>query len=620
MGKKKLWISGFLAAVLITAGVGLGIWWMQRTDSTSGIEFVIGVSQANMRESWRLALVDEIEAAAAEYSNVRLIMTDATSDGEKQEKDVEKLQEFGIDLLIISPCEGERITETIGRVYEKIPVIVMDRAVEGFDYTLFIGPDNELIGRQAGESAVQLLGSSRGKVLELCGRPDSQSGQKRSKGFESIMSRYSRIRTEQLYVESEGRDEAEELILRNEGRLKNIDVIFAHNDYMALGVANALDKLKMDIEIIGIDGFKGENEGIDLVRQGRIAETITCPTGGQEAVRYAMDILGAVDGVPKQIILRSFPVTADNIDETDRWSRYKKTDEGKITVGYSQIGTESGWRLANTKSIKSAAKAAGIELLMEDANQSQENQIKAIRGFIKKQVDVIVITPVIDSGWDDILNEVKAAGIPVILSDRSVEVKEDNLYLTFLGADVIEEGRRAARWITKQVPYEEDTIEIMQLEGTIGSSSAIERQIGFEETISEYEGYDIAYSACGDFTYEGGRDVVEEYLRNNTWDIDVIFAQNDDMALGAVECLEENGIRAGQDVKIVSVDGTKAAFEALQKGSLNCVVECNPLLGPQLMKAVLDLMDGKELPLRIITDERVYDQSNVDKFIHDRKY
>lgn len=620
MGKKKLWIAGFLAAVLIAAGVGLGTWWMQRTDSTSGIEFVIGVSQANMRESWRLALVDEIEAAAAEYSNVRLIMTDATSDSEKQEKDVEKLQEFGIDLLIISPCEGERITETIGRVYEQIPVIVMDRAVEGFDYTLFIGPDNELIGRQAGESAVQLLGSSQGKVLEVCGREDSQSGQKRSKGFESIMSRYSLVKTEQWYVESEGRDEAEEMILHNEGRLKDIDVIFAHNDYMALGIANALDKLGRDIEIIGIDGFKGENEGIDLVRQGRIAETITCPTGGQEAVRYAMDILEEVDGVPKQIILRSFPVTAENMDETDRWSRYKKTDDEKITVGYSQIGTESGWRLANTESIKSAAKAAGIELIMEDADQSQENQIKAIRGFIEKQVDVIVITPVIDSGWDDILNEVKAAGIPVILSDRSVEVKEDNLYLTFLGADVIEEGCRAARWIVKNVPYDRNTIKIMQLEGTIGSSSAVERQIGFEETISEYEGYDITYSSSGDFTYEGGRDVVEKYLRDNTWDIDVIFAQNDDMALGAVECLEENGIRAGEDVQIVSVDGTKAAFEALQAGSLNCVVECNPLLGPQLMKAILDLMDGKELPLRIITDERVYDQSNVEKYIHGRKY
>lgn len=620
MRKKMLWLAGLAASILILAGVVLGMWRFRRTDTASKIEFVIGVSQANMRESWRLALVNEIQETAGEYPNVRLIMTDATSDSAKQERDVDKLLEFDIDLLIISPCEGEEITEVIGEVYEKIPVIVMDRAVEGFDYTLFIGPDNELIGRQAGESAVQLLGRKQGNILELCGNESSPSGQKRSKGFASIMSRCGGIETKQWYVKTEGRDEAEEMVLYHRDKLKDVDLIFAHNDYMALGVANALEQLGKEIPIIGIDGFKGENEGVDLVRQGKLSETITCPTGGREAVRYAMDILNKVDGVPKQIILRSFPVTPDNIDTEDRWSQYKKEEGTKITVGYSQIGTESAWRLANTKSIKSAAKSAGIQLLMEDANQSQEKQVEAVRGFIQKNVDVIVITPVIDTGWDEILQEAKQAGIPVILSDRSVEVNGDDLYLTSLGTDVMEEGRRAARWTVEQVPAQSKRVKILQIEGTIGSSSAEERKQGFEETIAEHDKYSIVYTGCGDFTYEGGREVIEDYLKHHDWDIDVIFAHNDDMALGAVESLEKHGIEAGKDVKLISVDGTKPAFEALQKGKLNCVVECNPLLGPQLMKAILDLMDGKELPLRIITDERVYDKSNVEKYIHSRKY
>lgn len=625
---KRKWMAAAAAVLILLAA---GVWWLYTERGRGQIEqvdYVIGVSQANMRETWRLALISEIEDAAAEYPNIRLIMTDATSDGEKQKKDVERLMQFDIDLLIISPGDAREMTDVIGQVYQKIPVIVMDRGVEGFDYTLFIGPDNELIGRQAGEGAAKRLAEKGGTVFEVCGSENSISSAERSKGFDLVLSREPGIVREQFRVEQESRDQAEDLFLELGQRLAGVDVVFAHNDYMASGVYEAVKKLGYSPEIIGVDGFSGPNGGMDLVRQGKLSETITCPTGGKEAIRYAMDILNEVSGVPKQVILRSHNITIDNVDSEVKWEQYKKKDRNTIQVGYSQVGTESAWRLANTESIKSAAREAGISLHFEDADQQQERQIEAIRTFIREEVDVIVLSPVVDSGWDEVLTEAREAGIPVLLSDRRIETEDDGLYLTYIGADFMEEGRRAMRWIAANVKTEHGAVKIMELQGTLGASPTVERKRGFEEQmagnpgyrIAGNPGYRIAYSESGGFTYEGGRRIIEDYIENYPWDIDVIYAHNDDMALGAVNALEEHGIHAGSDVVIVSVDGTKDAFQAMIDGKLNCAVECNPLLGPQLMKAVQDLMEGKELPLRIITEEKVYDQTDAREVMKERRY
>ena len=585
------------------------------------ISYVIGISQANMREPWRLVLTQEIREEAAKHSDVRLVITDATDNSEKQIADIQKLLDFGVDLMIVSPCDVKKVTPVVSDVYQSIPVIVLDRVVEGYDYSLFIGPDNELIGKQAGKSVSQML-NGKGTVLELCGSSASQASIDRSEGFSSIIDETGDIQVEQVHVVSESRDSAEDIVRAYGTHLRDIDAIFAHNDYMALGASRALEQLGYeDIRIVGVDGFTGENRGIDLVRRGIIDETITCPTGGREAVQYALEILQEVSGVPKQVILRSHSVTKENADayEAGLNRSYEEPDK-IIDVGYAQVGTESAWRLANTQSIKTAAKEFGINLIYEDCNQSQERQIEALRRFIEMDVDVIVLSHVVDSGWDEILEEAQEADIPVLLSDRKVSTKKDDMYMTFIGADFLEEGRRAMRWVAETMEDPEECVRIMEIEGTVGASPSEERSQGFKEVMQEYPNCDIVYSSCGDFTYEGGKQVVEEYINSHDWDIDVIFSQNDDMALGAAEALENNGITPGVDVKLISVDGARSAFEALIDGRLNCVVECSPLLGPQLMKAIKDLMAGKELPLRIITDEKVYTQENAQKYIRSRKY
>jgi simple sugar transport system substrate-binding protein len=277
----------------------------------------------------------------------------------------------------------------------------------------------------------------------------------------------------------------------------------------------------------------------------------------------------------------------------------------KIVLGFSQVGAESGWRTANTESIKSAAKDAGIELKFADAQQKQENQIKAIRSFIAQKVDVIAFSPVVETGWDPVLHEAKAAHIPVILTDRSVAA-DPSLYVTFMGSDFVEEGRRAGNWLEKFEEGKPGPINIVELQGTVGSAPAIDRKKGFEEVISKDSRMKIIRSQTGDFTRAKGKEVMEAFLKAEGKNINVLYAHNDDMALGAIQAIEEAGMKPGSDITIISIDGTRAAFQAMIDGKQNVVVECNPLLGPQLMSATKDLVAGKPLPKRIVTTESVY--------------
>ena len=296
-----------------------------------------------------------------------------------------------------------------------------------------------------------------------------------------------------------------------------------------------------------------------------------------------------------------------------------------IVLGFSQIGAESEWRTANTRSIQEAATAAGITLRFSDAQQKQENQIKALRSFIAQRVDVIAFSPVVETGWETVLREAKAAKIPVILTDRAVEVSDDSLYLTLMGSDFVEEGRKAGRWLVDYYGSGpgKDTkgdIHIVELQGTVGSAPANDRKKGFAEVIAADPRFKIIRSQTGDFTRAKGKEVMEAFLKAEGRNINVLFAHNDDMAIGAIQAIEEAGLKPGSDIIIISIDGVKGAFEAMIAGKLNVTVECSPLLGPQLMAAVKDVVAGKPLPKRIITEESVFPREVAAQELPKRKY
>lgn len=289
----------------------------------------------------------------------------------------------------------------------------------------------------------------------------------------------------------------------------------------------------------------------------------------------------------------------------------------KLIVGFSQIGSESDWRVANTKSIQEEAEKRGIDLRFTDAQQKQENQIKAIRGYIAQGVDVIAFAPVVETGWLDVLKEAKDAGIPVVVSDRRPDVPED-LYVTFIGADFVKEGQMAADWLAKKM---NGKAVIAELTGTPGSAPANDRQKGFADAIKAFPDMKIAYSQTGNFEQAKGKEVMEALLKSPTGaTINAVYAHNDNMALGAIEAIKAAGKKPGVDIIIVSIDGVKAAFEAMARGELNCSVECNPLLGPFLFDAIEKIQKGETMEKRQIIPDGVFDQSVAATELPNRKY
>jgi ABC-type sugar transport system substrate-binding protein len=292
-----------------------------------------------------------------------------------------------------------------------------------------------------------------------------------------------------------------------------------------------------------------------------------------------------------------------------------------LTIGFSQVGAESEWRTANTASIKDAAKKANINLKFADAQQQQQNQVKAIRSFIAQRVDVIAFSPVVETGWETVLREAKNAKIPVILTDRSVKVSDPSLYVSFIGSDFVEEGRRAGRWLldyAKKNPTK--PLNIVELQGTVGSAPATDRKTGFAEVIAANPKLKIIRSQTGDFTRAKGKEVMEAFLKAEGKNINVLYAHNDDMAIGAIQAIEEAGLKPGKDIVIVSVDGVRGAFEAMMQGKLNVTVECNPLLGPTLVQTAQSVVAGKPVAKRITVEESVFPAEAAAKELPNRKY
>jgi ABC-type sugar transport system substrate-binding protein len=292
-------------------------------------------------------------------------------------------------------------------------------------------------------------------------------------------------------------------------------------------------------------------------------------------------------------------------------------------MGFAQVGAESGWRTANTKSIQETAEAEGIDLKFTDAQGKQENQIQAIRSYIQQKVDVIAFSPVVETGFDAVLQEAKAAGIPVILTDRAVDVEDTSLYETFLGSDFVLEGEKAGDWLVENAADSDvngdGTVNVVQLEGTTGAAPAIDRAEGFASKISADDTIEVTASQTGDFTRDGGKQVMESFLQSDDT-IDVVFAHNDDMGLGAIEAIEAAGLTPGEDIKIITIDAVKDGMQALADGKINYIVECNPLLGPQLMDLAQKVLDGEEVPERVVTEETTFTQEQAAEVLPERQY
>lgn len=289
-----------------------------------------------------------------------------------------------------------------------------------------------------------------------------------------------------------------------------------------------------------------------------------------------------------------------------------------IVVGFSQVGAENGWRTANTDDIQTAFRNAGITLKFSDAEQQQQNQIAAIRSYIQQKVSVIAFSPVVETGWDTVLKEAKAAHIPVVLTDRSIATKDPSLYVTLVGSNFLLEGQRAGRWAAQEFKNTAH-VNYLEIDGTTGAAPTIDRRTGFDQEIAGDPQFNLVARQDGDFTRAGGEQVMEAELKAHP-NINFVYAQNDDMALGAIQAIEAAGETPGKDIKIVSVDATHDGMEALAGGKINFIVECSPLLGNALVKVVKEIATGEPVPRRIITKETTFTRAEAIKALPTRKY
>ena len=287
------------------------------------------------------------------------------------------------------------------------------------------------------------------------------------------------------------------------------------------------------------------------------------------------------------------------------WNKPQQPDANDvIIVGFSQLGSESGWRVGNSKDVIRAAEEAGIELIYDNAAQKQENQINALRSFIAYQVDVIALAPIVEEGWENVLTEAKNAGIPVLLCDRYINIHDEGLIAGYVGSDFMEEGRAAAQFLQKKA-VDMSQVRIVEIAGTEGSTPARQRALGFREVLKQDARFDIIISVSGDFLRSKGKECMQNILAAHQ-DIHVLYSHNDAMTLGAIEAIEEAGLVPGQDIIIITIDGEQGAIDLLKAGKINCVVECTPLLGDLIMDLAQQLARGEQIPAFSHPDEQVF--------------
>ena len=283
-----------------------------------------------------------------------------------------------------------------------------------------------------------------------------------------------------------------------------------------------------------------------------------------------------------------------------------------IRVGFSQLGAESGWRTANTESVKaSLTEENGFDLTFVDAQQKQENQIKALRDFVAQDVDVIAFSPVIETGWDEVLQEIKDAGIPVVLVDRTVDTTVEDPYVTWIGADFEQEGTTAGEWVAENAP----DAKVFELQGTLGSGAQVDREEGFNAVVGDR----VIGKASGNFTRAEGKTAVEAALQAYP-ETTLIFSHNDDMGLGAIEAIEAAGRVPGKDIQLVTVDGVRDGLQALVDKKFNYVVECNPVFGDQLAELITAVANGEDVPETTIVVDEAFDQTITQDEVDARAY
>ena len=517
--------------------------------------------------------------------------------------------------------DEKALTPAVSAAHDKVPVILLDRTVAGYGYTLYIGPDNYFIGRSVGAYVAGLLGSKGGRIVEIQGRAGSPPSMERDAGLRAELVGKPGIAIVDSFGADWLRDRAEDRFADRVASLGRVDIVVAQNDTMAYGAWRAAQAQGLrSIRFIGVDGFGGKDGGLDLVRRGVLAATFVSATGGRAAVEYAMDILDGVKGIPKKIFLSAWKATRTTADDPRLAAPSPASGKRRIVLGYAQTGQESDCARGEYPVDQGFRPSGGHRPALRGLSAQAGKPDRRNQVFHRPEGGCNSLLPPHRGGMGRSARGGEGrrhSGHPVRPDDR--HFGRDLVY--HLSRSRFRRGRPARGALARRQAGGRRQGGYRRAQGNgRDQAPAIGRKIGFEEIIGATQGYRIVASDNGDFRRSEGLAAMERILDSYHGPIDAVFAHNDDMALGAVQAMEKRELRPGKDIAIVSVDGVRAAFEAMIAGKLSCTVECNPLLGPLLMKAVQDYMNGKALPRQIITSEGIFPAETARKALPNRSY
>src|SRR5215203_680826 len=291
-----------------------------------------------------------------------------------------------------------------------------------------------------------------------------------------------------------------------------------------------------------------------------------------------------------------------------------RREERAFVVGFSQMEHNNPWRLAQTASLKAEAAKRGCELVVTDAQGQTSRQVSQVEDLVARRVNLILLAPREYEGLAPALEAAKAAKIPVILVDRESHGTPGDDFVTFLGSNFVQQGQRAGEWLAQQTGGK---AQIVELTGTAGSSVATDRAKGFRDAIAKYPGMRIVASQTGDFSRAMGQSVMQNVIQAKGRDITALYAHNDEMALGAIEAFKSAGIKPGTDVTVISVDGERAALDAIVRGEMGATVESNPRFGPLAFDTIEKVRRGENVPPKILITDKFFDRSNAAQFVAD---
>lgn len=562
------------------------------TPAELPVQFLIGVSQANLSEPWRISMTDEIQRQAALHPEVRIIVADASDSLGKQIGDLEKFEGLGIDLLIVSPLESEAITPTVTRIFQSIPVIVLNRSVANSDYTVFIGPDNARIGQEAGRFVARTLKDTGGEVLEVLGRSGSPPTLERAQGFRQEIAKNPLIRLQSAVLANWLRDGAEDLVLE---RLKADGpprVIFGHNDAMAYGAWLAAEKLGLERQItfLGVDGLPGPRGGLELLRTGILDGTFLSPTGGKEAVEYALALLKHQGEQPKKVILGTRFLTRSELASA---TGLPTSGTGTLkTIGYHPSTGADGWHQALRDSVKKAIKAAGWTLVTLSS------------GAFPPGLDAVVVDSADGSDVDRQRREAIEAsardrGLPLLRLGPQPPPGDDGGWTLALGPDAAEEGRQGGRWMAR-----EGIRRVFEVTGPRDSAGTSDRSLGLRQGVSERATTLVTATVATVGTRSAARASVETAASEGL-PFDGVFAHSDELALGALDALVARGLLAKGQVRVVGVGGGSTVTEALKRGDVAAMVRSSPELGPLLRDDLSRTLVEPGVSRRLVTSHDV---------------